>query len=221
MADSMIFYDSFFKAAQRLNDEDRLAVYDAILCYGITGEFPDVDGIAGAIFDMAKPQIDANSRRREDGQKGGRPRKEEKPMVFEKPEKEKPMVFENDETEKPMVSENDENEKPNVNVNVNANVNDNAKKRESAPRSFSPPSVEEVRSYCQERKNGVNPEQFVDFYESKGWKIGKERMRDWKAAVRTWERRDETARSGTTKPVQFPQRDYDFDELERQLVRNG
>ena len=55
---------------------------------------------------------------------------------------------------------------------------------------FTPPTVEQVREYCLERKNNVDPETFVDFYASKGWKIGKESMKDWKAAVRTWEKRD-------------------------------
>ncbi len=53
---------------------------------------------------------------------------------------------------------------------------------------FIKPTVEEVRDYCQERKNGVNPEKFVDYYESNGWKVGKNPMKDWKAAVRTWEK---------------------------------
>ena len=58
------------------------------------------------------------------------------------------------------------------------------------------PTVEEVRAYCQERKNKVDPEQFVDFYASKGWMIGKNPMKDWKAAVRTWERSE--AKGGRT-----------------------
>ena len=53
---------------------------------------------------------------------------------------------------------------------------------------FIPPTAEEVRIYCNERKNNVDPEQFVDFYESKGWYVGKNKMKSWKAAVRTWER---------------------------------
>lgn len=53
---------------------------------------------------------------------------------------------------------------------------------------FTPPTVEEVRRYCQERNNKVDPEGFIDFYESKGWFIGKNKMKDWKAAVRNWER---------------------------------
>lgn len=53
---------------------------------------------------------------------------------------------------------------------------------------FAPPSVDDVRTYCEERSNNIDAEQFVDYYESKGWMIGKNKMKDWKAAVRTWER---------------------------------
>lgn len=53
---------------------------------------------------------------------------------------------------------------------------------------FVKPTVDEVRAYCAERNNGINAEDFVDFYESKGWKVGKNPMVDWKACVRTWER---------------------------------
>lgn len=57
---------------------------------------------------------------------------------------------------------------------------------------FKKPSLDEIRDYCNERQNGVDPERFYDFYESKGWKIGKNTMKDWKAAVRTWERQSTT-----------------------------
>lgn len=52
---------------------------------------------------------------------------------------------------------------------------------------FVAPSVEEVAAYCTERKNGIDAKTFVDFYEAKGWMIGKNKMKDWHAAVRTWE----------------------------------
>lgn len=55
-----------------------------------------------------------------------------------------------------------------------------------------PPTVDDVKGYCLERSNNVDPESFVDFYESKGWMIGKTKMKSWKAAVRTWEKRNET-----------------------------
>lgn len=60
----------------------------------------------------------------------------------------------------------------------------------SKAKAFSPPSIDEVKRYCEERGNGINAQQFVDFYQSKGWLIGKNKMKDWKCAVRTWEIRD-------------------------------
>lgn len=62
---------------------------------------------------------------------------------------------------------------------------------QAASRSkFVKPSVEEIAAYCAERNNNIDPQQFFDFYESKGWKVGNQSMKDWKAAVRTWERRE-------------------------------
>lgn len=92
-----------------------------------------------------------------------------------------------------------ENVNEDVDVNVNEDVNENVnvdniymcgeKISPQTPRKkFVKPSLEEVRNYCLERKNNVNPEKFIDFYEAKDWYIGKNKMKDWKAAVRTWER---------------------------------
>ena len=55
---------------------------------------------------------------------------------------------------------------------------------------FVKPTVEEVEEYCRSRNNGVDAQHFCDFYTSKGWKVGKESMKDWRACVRTWEKRD-------------------------------
>ena len=59
-----------------------------------------------------------------------------------------------------------------------------------SPKGFKKPSIQEIQEYCTERSNGLNPEQFFDFYESKGWKVGSQTMKDWRAAVRTWEQRN-------------------------------
>lgn len=72
---------------------------------------------------------------------------------------------------------------------------DTDKKRETEKRArFSPPSVEEVSGYCEERRNRIDPQAFVDFYTSKGWKVGNQAMKDWKAAIRTWEKRSTNER---------------------------
>ena len=77
----------------------------------------------------------------------------------------------------------DTNNKEDININ-----NNSLSKRESS--RFQKPSIEEIRQYCSSRNNSVDPEQFFKFYESKGWTIGKSPMKDWRAAVRTWEKRE-------------------------------
>src|SRR5690606_18861827 len=59
-----------------------------------------------------------------------------------------------------------------------------------SPTRFIPPTIEQVIEYCQERNNDVDPNKWIDHYTSKGWIVGKAKMKDWKAAVRTWERND-------------------------------
>lgn len=60
----------------------------------------------------------------------------------------------------------------------------------TAPKRFKKPTLEEIIAYCKERNNNVDPQRFYDFYESKGWRVGNQPMKDWKACVRTWGGRD-------------------------------
>lgn len=78
------------------------------------------------------------------------------------------------------------------------------------------PTVEEVRAYCDERHNNVDPQTFVDFYQSKGWLIGKAPMKDWKAAVRTWERSE--TKGG--RMMSAKQKDY-YDKWHPACERSG
>lgn len=70
--------------------------------------------------------------------------------------------------------------------------NDKNDKKESVTRArFTPPTLDAVMAYCQQRNNGIDPQRFIDFYSARGWKLSnKVPMADWKAAVRTWEQRD-------------------------------
>lgn len=74
--------------------------------------------------------------------------------------------------------------------------NETPRNKTEQPRAaaFTPPTMAEVDAYCKERKNGLDAQQFVDFYESKGWKVGAVKMKDWRACVRTWEKRHESER---------------------------
>ena len=75
-----------------------------------------------------------------------------------------------------------------IDTTVSDTVSDTVNKTES--KKFIKPTIEEVQEYCKERKNNINPEQFIDYYNANGWKVGKNSMKDWKAAIRTWEKYD-------------------------------
>ena len=93
---------------------------------------------------------------------------------------------------------------------LNRTKQNKEKTADKPPRAarFTPPSVEEVRVYCAERKNSVDAERFVDFYASKGWLVGKSKMKDWRAAVRSWERSDSQQKMTSKDRI----RSYDADE---------
>lgn len=219
MSDSFLFYRSFFEALDDISEQDQLILLKAVCKYALDGKIPEISGVAKGMFKLIKPQIDANTKRRADGIKGGRPTvTKSKTSGYEVV---KPVVIDINKKAEPMVTDSEEKSKPNDNVNVNVNVNDNDKDIKKG--RFAPPSLEEVKAYCQERNNGVNPETFIDFYASKGWKVGNQPMKDWKACVRTWERRDKTPDKG--KPpdkIHFElERHYDIEELEKKLLRRN
>jgi len=81
------------------------------------------------------------------------------------------------------IAEIDTNNKREININKDSLYRDGSS-------YFQKPSLSEVAAYCRERANKVDPEQFYNFYESNGWKVGKNPMKDWHAAVRTWEKRE-------------------------------
>ena len=123
------------------------------------------------------------------------------------------------------------NSKANVNsldIDIEEDKDIDIKSRAKSKR-FVPPSIEEVKEYCEQRNNKVDPEQFINFYESKGWMVGKNKMKDWKAAVRTWEKRENSTtqpkkQQSTNKFNQFPQREYtatDYEAIERALINKG
>ena len=107
---------------------------------------------------------------------------------------------------------------PVIQSNPNPNPNPNPNSLTRTRKRFTPPTVEEVRAYCQERGNNVDPQKFVDYYESVGWMVGNKPMKDFKACVRTWERndfsggkRDSPKESGVGYGEVLRQREYDDD----------
>lgn len=80
-------------------------------------------------------------------------------------------------------------------IEIEKEIHSSAKSTTTKRKRFEKPTLSQITQYCLERNNNVNAEQFYDYYESNGWKVGKNAMKDWKACVRTWER------NGYDKPI--------------------
>lgn len=223
MRDSMVFYRSFMEAIEELDEADQLKAFWNIVKYGLNGEEPEEKGPAKAVFKMAKPQIDANEKKYQNGKKGGRP----KTTV-------EPDENQSETTAEPQEKQSETESEPNVNVNVNDNDKKESTLKGTKEKScrFIPPTLTDVEEYCREKEISIDCQRFVDFYESKGWMIGKNKMKDWRAAVRNWargQRQELTTESpkrqgGTAKGNRFhnfEQRDYDYDALLRQINNGG
>ena len=211
--ESFVFYRSFMEAIEMMRPEDQLECYKAITQYALDGTIPE-SGVARGVLLLSKPIIDKNNTRYENS-KGSKKKANDERTASE------PQA--NDER---TASENEQYVSVSVSDSVSDSVSESEKKKEKRSRAaFVKPTVEEVREYCMERKNNVDPDAFVDFYDSKGWKVGKEPMKDWKAAVRTWEKRESREPPKGQPRQQAPpkwqyqdQRTYDYDELEKRLL---
>lgn len=213
MDNSFVFYSTMRNQINELPEDLQLKFLKIIINYGLDGTEPeDLSPLEKALWIGLKKDIDYTKERRnssiENGKKGGRPKTEnnlEKPNL----KNENLKVFD----EKPK-KPNEKNENLNVNVNVNENVNENVNTQGDSDESecacaektfvstpkkntkFEKPTVSEVEAYCKERNNGLSAQEFWDFYESKGWKVGNSPMKNWQACVRTWEQRRKTDDSG-------------------------
>lgn len=92
-------------------------------------------------------------------------------------------------------------------------VEDIGESKETKRKRFTPPTLEEVQAYCDERQNNVNAERFIDHYTANGWQVGKNKMKDWKAAVRNWERNNYEKQT----PPQQPQKKNEFNSFMSEL----
>lgn len=227
--ETFLFYADWLNVIRDLPSEVQLEVYQAIAEYAIYGNLIELKPLAKVAFGFVKQTIDRDTqkyisiseKRSEAGKKGGRRlkdneleesnEKQKKQLLSEKSKKSNCPLNDND-----NVNDNDisflEKKKQKSDVAVSDLENENSEspietiqtpKEQSGGgrKRFTIPTPEEVQAYCDERKNGILGQQFCDFYSSKGWKIGKEPMKDWKAAVRTWEMR----RKDQSPPITQPQ----------------
>lgn len=201
MRKSCVIYDSWADQLINLPKEMAGEYIQAILTYAIYGEDMEVEDPAiKAMLIPVKKKLD-----------------DDLDKYQAKVERAK-TISKRNRNEIVMISKRNRNDIEGVTVTDTVTVTDKDIKEKDKKKSFLKPTVDDVKAYCQERGNKVDPYQFVDFYESKGWKVGNQPMKDWKAAVRTWEKRD----SGKSSPSKTPYkgRTYDFKALEGEFLGN-
>ncbi len=213
-------WTSFREIIEPLNDGERGRLFTAMLEYAELGTLPEFKGNERFIWPSAKQAIDRAAEKadtlRQNGAKGGRPPKQskEEPNESKENQTEAKESNENQTEAKESLPFDKEKEKKKEREIKETTLTGG---KEKPPARFSPPTVDEVASYCRDRQNDVNAQRFVDSYAAKGWKIGQTPMKDWKAAVRTWEQRDGEQGKKPVKTVsaqQYGQRHYQPGELD-------
>lgn len=180
--EAFTFYRSFRDAVEMTNKEEQLVLYKAIADYALDGIEPDVStlGVLGQLcWTAISPNIKSGRRNYINGCNGGAP---EGNCNAKKQPKNNPNS-----TEKQPGQTSTKNK--NRNKNKNKNDEESIEKVATNAVRFVAPSLQEVSDYISEKGYTVDARQFVDFYESKGWMVGSNKMKDWRAAVRTWTRR--------------------------------
>ncbi len=203
---SFIIFQDTEEVIQRLTDEQAGKILKAMFVYNRTNVIPELEQLLQFVFIPIKQSIDRNSekwaetktRRAEAGRlggiKSGKIRNEAKRSIASNDEA-------NEANEAVSVSDS-VNVSGSVSVSV-SNIEPSTKAPTQISNKFIKPSVQDIKEYCLERKNTVNALKFFDFYESKGWKVGKTPMKDWKACVRTWEATEEKPQEPEPQPSKY------------------
>ena len=220
MADkkSFVMYESWGAAIEKMNNEQAGELIKAIYAFQKNPDVVPEDPAIAFVFEIIKQKLEEDNKRyekvcaarSEGGKKGGRPKanaSDKKQMVSEESKKSKCF------SEKAKKADND-NEYDN---DLKENTLEGVKEKR-----FAPPTLENVSEYCREMGyTNVDAVCFIDFYTSNGWMVGKNRMKDWKAAVRNWDRREKNPQrqDGTAEVAKknrfhnLEEHGYDYDAM--------
>lgn len=201
-------YFDFDERTEMLTEQEKGRLLLAMLRYAISGATPDLKGNERFLFPVFKGDIDrdiaAYNAHVQCGAQGGRPAR--------KPTAENENQTQPNETKENLTKPKLTRQKTEERRQMTEDHQEKERAREAA--RFSPPTAEEVAAYCRERGNRVDARQFCDFYTAKGWKVGNQAMKDWRACVRTWENRDGPQSPGKRVGAQqYAQREYTEEEL--------
>ncbi|MBQ5900223.1 MAG: hypothetical protein IIW86_00020 [Clostridia bacterium] len=177
-----LFFENFKSIADKLPDDMRLEFYDALLAYVFDGVEPD-DAVVAALITAIKPSLDKEDKRGGLRDGAGAPKgNQNATKTIKNNQKQSKNILDNQNNQSFLETETGNRKEE---IKENNTLTGITKEKNKI---FQKPTIEEVQSYCQERNNGVDAQKFFDYYTANGWKVGKNSMKDWRAAVRTWER---------------------------------
>ena len=198
----VMLYFEMRPTLRRLSNRERLALYDAIMDYGEWGVVPDFTGKLAIAWDFVQPKLDR------DDEAYSRNAQQRRYVLYTRECKKdgtEPLSYKqwrttkDSGTERPTSGDNGSYPTTYPNPNPTSNPDPNPKenccdtaadKPPRQPQRQIPPKVEEVRAYAAERGYTFDPEAFMDYYAANGWKVGRNPMKDWKATVRNWARKE-------------------------------
>ncbi len=183
----MVFYRSFFDAIKELPERNQVEVLKAICEFGFDGIEPEISGISKTVWILIKPNLQANRKKWESGCKAKTKQKISKPKAKKKQEVSKP------EANVDVYVDVDEDVNVDEEKDENVNVSLMVLPAEVPQKKFIKPSINDICLYVQSKEPMADKiliqefaEKFWNFYESNGWKVGKNPMKNWKSAISTW-----------------------------------
>lgn len=226
-----ICHDDYYDRLKRLSDEEVGRMFRMLMLYH-AGRYDEMDDLGfvdaeGIAFDFIKDDIDRTEKKTEEaketnrlnGMKGGRPKKQTEPTETEQNQTKPTETEQNPSKAKERLYKDKDKD-----IDIKENPLKGVKEK---PSRFSPPSVDDVRAYCQEHGYELDAEYFVAYYAARDWHLSNgAKCKDWKSCIITWVKRDKNTRQ-TVKPTktvvaqQYEQRDYSGiqDELMEQQDR--
>lgn len=185
------FYRSYYESISALPDDEQLKLYKAICAYALNEELNEMSGVVFAMFNIIKPTLDSSRKKAENGAAGGHAgegkekQRKSKPKAKNSKNKAKENQVESESKDKAMYEEKQDESNSEI-KNENEIENKIDIEIENKKKSFIPPTVEEAEQYCRECGFDIDAEYFVDYYTACGWMVGRRKMRDWRAAIRYW-----------------------------------
>lgn len=221
--ESFVFYRSFLEAIEDLDIATQNEFFMAISKYALDGQHPQFTGLKQAVWKQIKYNLDISIARYEkcvdNGGKGGAPKgSKNNPKGRNQYSKDNQKDNQEDNQEDNLNVNDNSNDNPNVNDNANDKKEINLKRQ-----TFKSPTLQEVKDYVLEKGYNMSAEMFFDYYTSNGWKVGRNSMKDWKAAVNNWNRKQSSFENSKliNVPESKQQRDAEFaDHIAKKLTNN-